>query len=330
MPYQCSVVTDSVSPSGDRLTTFEVTFPRIVLSEFNTHCALARNSASSRAVPVLRKIRDVLGDPFVPVHFGHNIPGMQAHENLTSQSAAEAERVWLAGRDRAVRTALELIFGSDRVMAELGTAPSERDLQHFVSSLTEADIRSAPLNVHKQIANRVIETFMWHTVIVTATDWSNFFALRTHAGAQPEIREIATLMRQAMIVSRPVAVEAGGWHLPLIQDDERERAARDPLLWTKIAAARCARVSYLTHHGLRDLDQDIALHDRLLRDGHLSPFEHVGQAMTAQERATQQRSGKFLGWHQLRKRIANESDYSLTLAATEGVADFPAPAREPM
>ena len=110
----------------------------------------------------------------------------------------------------------------DRIMVELGTAPSVRDLQHFVSSLTEADIRSAPLNVHKQVANRVIEPFMWHTVIVTATDWSNSFALRTHASAQPEIRGIATLMRAAMIASRPVAVDAGGL-APATRPRERAR-----------------------------------------------------------------------------------------------------------
>jgi hypothetical protein len=32
--------------------------------------------------------------------------------------------------------------------------------------------------VTKQICNRYLEPFMWHTVLVTSTEWENFFKLR--------------------------------------------------------------------------------------------------------------------------------------------------------
>jgi thymidylate synthase ThyX len=49
--YAAKILADSLSPEGIRLTTFEVTFPRFILAEFNTHRMLSRNSASSRAIP---------------------------------------------------------------------------------------------------------------------------------------------------------------------------------------------------------------------------------------------------------------------------------------
>lgn len=259
--FSARVLTDSVSPAGVRLTTLEVRFPRFVLSEFNTHRVFSRNSASSRAVPTNKMIERVLESPAMPVEWGVNKPGMSASEAITHEQAEEAKAEWLRARDSAVEHV--------------------RNLQQF--------------NIHKQVVNRVLEPFMWHTVIVTATEWDNFFKLRLAENAQPEIRVAAQLMRDAMNASAPSTVAAGEWHLPLIQDDERSLPIQTQKM---VSAARCARVSYLTHDGKRDIEKDIELCERLRSDRHLSPFEHV--ATPAIDTAF---AANFRAWVQLRKEI---------------------------
>lgn len=255
------MLADSVSPAGIRLTTLEVRFPRFVLSEWNTHRVFSRNSASSRAVPTNKMIERVLQDPAMPLEWGVNKAGMSASDALPPQQAEEAKREWLRARDSAVEHV--------------------RVLQQF--------------NVHKQVINRILEPFMWHTVIVSATEWDNFFSLRIAPSAQPEIRAAAEATRDAIAQSTPRRVEIGEWHLPLVQDDER---GLDSELLLKVSAARCARVSYLTHDGKRDVAKDVELCERLLADRHLSPFEHV---------ATPSGDGEFhanfRGWIQMRKAI---------------------------
>jgi thymidylate synthase ThyX len=150
-------------------------------------------------------------------------------------------------------------------------------------------------NIHKQVVNRVLEPFMWHTVIVTATEWSNFFELRLAENAQPEIRVAAQHMRRAMDESQPAPVAMSGWHLPLIQDDERALPIETQKM---VSAARCARVSYLTHDGKRDIEKDIELFDRLRSDRHMSPFEHVATPV-----AGEAFDANFRGWRQFRKEL---------------------------
>jgi thymidylate synthase ThyX len=151
------------------------------------------------------------------------------------------------------------------------------------------------LHVHKQELNRLLEPFLWHTVIVSATEWQNFFELRCAPNAQPEIRVAALLMLEAMNASVPQALDYGAWHTPLLQPDENNL---DPEIQRRISAARCARVSYLTHEGLREIERDLELYDRLRADRHLSPFEHV--ATPAPDSAFQ---ANFRGWLQLRREI---------------------------
>jgi hypothetical protein len=273
MAYSAKIIADSISEFGDRLTTMEITFPRMVLAEFNTHRMFSRNSASSRAIPVEKQLERIMNDPFIPSYWGKNQSGMQANEELDEESQLRARDAWIMARDEA--------FIQAKKMMSLG--------------------------VHKQITNRILEPFMWHTVIVTATEWSNFFALRAHEDAQPEIRTIAETMKALYAVSEPVKREVGDWHLPYIQDEERDGIWEHSILACKVSAARCARVSYLTHDGVRDLKADLALYERLVSGGHMSPLEHV--AVPQEPGITS--GSNFRGWLQFRKTIINEHDFSL-------------------
>ena len=152
------------------------------------------------------------------------------------------------------------------------------------------------LKVHKQELNRILEPFLWHTVIVTWTQWDNFFELRcSRSNAQPEIRKAATLMREAIAASRPRALAYDTWHTPLLQPDEDGL----PLETRKrISAARCARISYLTHEGRREIEKDLELYERLKTDRHLSPFEHV--ATPANDAGFH---ANFRGWIRMRAEV---------------------------
>ena len=260
---RAEVICDSVSPDGVRLTTIEVTLHRFVLAELNTHRVFSRNSASSRAIPVKRQLDAVRQHPAVPFEFGANQRGMQAGPPLTGEDHDRALTAWLEARDAAV-------------------AATERLLD---------------LGVHKQVANRILEPFIWHTVIVTATEWDGFWQQRCSPLAQPEIRAAADAMRAAYDRSTPVEVAADDWHTPYLRDDERDL---DLETRKRVAAARCARVSYLTHDGRRDLSADEQLYERLVTADppHWSPLEHVATPAVGEPPP-----GNFRGWRQLRHVI---------------------------
>jgi len=304
MSFDAKVLADSVSPAGYRLTTLEATFPRFVLAEFNTHRVFSRNSASSRAIPIAKQLRRVLEDPFVPLEFGSNQPGMQAGPPLQGAKREAAEREWLGARDDAVRRVLGLIAAPGEIGADddLG-----EPLAAVEAAIREKAVPAEWLNVHKQVANRLLEPFMWHTVIVTATEWENFFNLRCHADAQPEIRLIAERMRDARAGSEPQEIGPGGWHLPLIRPEDREEGVPVGDL-VKVSVGRCARVSYLTHDGRRDLSADLDLYSRLVESGHMSPLEHPAQPLGEAELREAEWSGNFRGWRPYRKLVPGESN----------------------
>lgn len=282
MGYKAKVLVDSIA-DGVRVTTLEITFPRFILAEFNTARVFSRNSASSRAIPVNKRIRSVLSDPFIPETFGANKKGMQSEENIQGWKAHFARYTWL----------LAVYFGC-----------------FFAWVFSK-------LKIHKQWANRIIEFACWHTVIVTSTEWENFFNLRVHPDAQPEIQKIARMMKEAMNESKPIRRLEGDQHLPLIWEEDISAAYElfrrkfggnpdeswiDEILF-KISAGRCARVSYLTHDGRRDIEADIALCDRLLSAGHLSPMEHCAMVDTELKGFC----GNFRApWKQYRKMIPGE------------------------
>jgi thymidylate synthase ThyX len=274
MTHAAKVIADSISPDGVRLATLQVTFPRIVLAEINTHRQFSRNSASSRAIPIEKMIRMVQENPYVPMHWGKNQRGMQADEELSELEQRASRAVWQEAMHQALRHAKEL--------AEIG--------------------------VHKQITNRLLEPFMWHTALISSTEWSNFFSLRCHRDAHPELRRAAELMRDAMERSTPNPLAYGEWHRPLIHADEPPMTLEESL---KVSVGRCARVSYLTHDGVRDPQADVELCDRLLVSGHLSPAEHVARPLTKWTSGAPPQYrfvGNFRGWIQFRKTIPNEHD----------------------
>lgn len=139
---QAKVIADSTS-SGNRITTMVVTMPRIILAEFNTHRMFSRNSASSRAIPFEKMVESVKNNPFIPIAWQRDHKGMQGSEYTTNNVMLEYE--WLEARNKAIIYSESLCIGND---------------------------------VTKQLCNRLLEPFMWHTVIVTATEWENFFHLR--------------------------------------------------------------------------------------------------------------------------------------------------------
>jgi len=284
------------------LTTLEATFPRFVLSEFNTHRIFSRNSASSRAIPVAKQLRHVLEDPYIPIEFGSNQPGMQAGAPLEGATREAAEVEWLRARDDAVRHVLALMTTPEIV--------ARHEDPRACLEEAEGSLKNPPaawLNVHKQVANRLLEPFMWHTVIVSSTTWDNFFNLRCHPDAQPEIQLVAKKMREAILGSDPIQLQEGEWHLPLIRPEDREEAATDDEL-VKVSVGRCARVSYLTHAGTRDLDADITLYNRLLESGHMSPMEHAALPMSTEELSNGEWCGNFQGWCSHRKLIPGEEN----------------------
>lgn len=261
------IIADSVSEHGARLTTFEVSLHRFMLPEFNTHRTFSRNSASSRAIPVAKTMRRIADEPAVPLAWRSEQKGMQGGDVLPATQADAARRTWLDARDAAVAHAETLVN----------------------------------LGVHKSIVNRLLEPFMSHTIVVTATDYDGFFAQRAPGPdgttlAQPEIAYPAALMKVAYHKSIPEKVTLGGWHTPYVQDWERRTNPADVI--RKVSAARCARVSYLNHNGRRDIEQDINLFERLVtaQPPHASPLEHIATPAAPFEGTL----GNLDGWHQLR------------------------------
>lgn len=308
------VVADSFH-NNNRLTTFEVTFPRFILAEFNTHRQFSRNSASSRAIPVWKRLSDILRFPFVPQDFGKNKAGMQSAEEISEGDAVAATQNWLVGRDVAILQAFFLAGGSRQIIEDAKKDPRAYEvcdrIQELSYSYAEVFRRFRPLSsaVHKQHANRVLEPYAWHTVIVTASHWRNFYALRASKMAQPEIQTLAIAMAKAHLDSVPRQLEAEDWHLPFVfQEDRQEVGDLEKL--ARISSARCARVSYLTHDGKRSLDADFSMADKLQSSGHTSPFEHPAKAVHYHG-TPRYRSGNFGNvWTQYRKTLPGEHDFS--------------------
>lgn len=292
------IIKDSIGPCGKRAITMEVTYWRAIHSEMMTHRMFSRNAASSRAIPFYRekngsvienctysKIKD---SGFVPEFLGSEKPGMQSGSELS-------------GDDRD--NALELI-----------------DAMRKFCLVKCKDLHL--LGLHKSIINRYLEPWSYITVLITATEWNNFFRLRCHPAAEKHFQKIARMMKDAIDTSVPMVLQENDWHLPYIDTPIliRQHLENNNDLdfdWTegvrRISAARCARLSYLTHNGVRDFDEDLKLFEKLIEpkreDGslddaiHASPLEHVLQAKDNPG----YRSGNVFGWRQYRGFFPKEN-----------------------
>ena len=252
------VIADSVNAAGNRITTFELEYPRFIHSEIMTHRTMSRNAASSRAIPITATIKQVLFEPAMPIHWGKNQRGMQAAHELGTVRKALARGLW--------RTAGVMAAGMAGLMNVIG--------------------------LHKQVANRIMEPWVRIKVVMTATEWDNFFTLRCHHDAQPEMYALASAMRHAMWKSTPRFLAEGEWHMPYIKN---EVIPVDQAL--RISASCCAQVSY------RKLDDSLekadAIYNRLITmtPVHASPCEH--QACAAPGKT----SRNFVGWTQNRELL---------------------------
>lgn len=286
---KATIIADSVSEhTGQRITTFELEYPRFIHSELMTHRVFSRNAASSRAIPIDKMIEQVVFNSAKPIHWGLNQSGMQAKDEQADVDACN--EAWCNARDSAIHHATQL----------------------------------KNLGLHKQIVNRVLEPFQVMKTLVTATSFDNFFNLRCHKDAQPEIRELANKMYQAMQESRPEVLCAGEWHTPYVQH-ERIRGDLIYIIDGKIASTEeaikvscscAAQVSYRKSD--TSIEKALAIYDKLVNSSpvHASAFEHCATPipLSAPEQpeglthVTVDKkicSGNFTNWVQYRQLIKN-------------------------
>ena len=319
---RAKVVAHSVYPGGPEIVSVQATGQRFILSELNTHRGLNKNSASSRAIPFPKQVQKIVDNLAYPEVWASEQKGMQGGD--------EIEHI------------------EDWVDEEGVSRPGARSLWRMASAQAIWMARDlAALGVHKSLVNRLLEPFMWHTVILTGTAWENFFDQRCHPDAQPEIRVMAESIRTAIQNSTPRTLGEGEWHLPYVDDETRQELdSRDSRpraefgrhhenLLAQISAARCARVSYLTQEGKRDIDADLNLYLRLTdrqKDAihahspiHWSPLEHVATPWPENRHPVGDLSfpsadgetlhlpntdlpiiGNLLGWRSLRVEVESE------------------------
>lgn len=299
------VIADSITEDGHRLTTFEATCWRPVLAEQNTHRMMSRNSASSRAIPVGKQLERFDDELAVPLVWPKEQKGMQGGSDLEGDDLLDAQLLWFDLADTV----------HDKVDA-------------YVKEHPEAESR-----LHKSMLNRWLEVGLWQTQIISATSWDGYYWQRCHKDAEPHIRAMAEAIQAAHESSTPKLLQEGQWHLPYWAEngghesdnnDAIEMAEGSAWRMLEIArqcsSARCARVSYLTQTGVRDLREDLTLYARLTSNRvgsedppHASPLEHVAtpwaenvQHVTLPNGNTLgplPKLGNFVGWLQLRHDV---------------------------
>lgn len=294
-----TILADSISSQCNnlRITSFEIELPRLIWAECLTHRLFSRNAASSRAIPVMKKIAMIWSNPAMFVHWGLNKPGMQASEEAEGWRLKLGKFVWRLGSKLACVTAYTL----------------------------------SKIGFHKQIANRCLEPWERLKVVITATELENWFWLRDHDDAQPEIREVARLMCDALLQSTPQELKPGEWHLPYITttrslDGELIYLSNDVVVDVetakRVSVSSCAQVSYRVLNQAIDKAENI--YKRLIESVpvHASPCEHQATPMTNPYPAKEEDyfevgathynfelgsvwSGNFQGWIQNRQLIPN-------------------------
>lgn len=342
--YKAKVILDSISPFDQRLITVEVTYPRFIHGEIMTHRDRERNAASSRAIPWMswrpkfametqaeyaankaaggvemlsEKCMKgmILRNPVIPLKWGMEQKGMQKGDEIPPHLANLATKLWLMGRDYMVDiTDMIHNIGDTYERIEKG----ELKWFGFHPKNEEQNQDWKDVRVHKSLCNRLTEPWMWITTVMTATEWNNFFRLRCHPAAEQHFFHVASMIREEIRKSKPKRLNFGEWHLPYVQPEETQDIhtyadVMGKTYWEvakPISVGRCARVSYLTHDGRRDFNDDIKLFQTLLKPPgdpdedlmHASPFGHVAEPTDRHHR-----SGPFIGWKQFRKEFPNEN-----------------------
>lgn len=268
------LIADSTNWLGNRVSTFVLIYPRYIHAEFMTHRVFSKNSASSRAIPVSKMIEEVRTNTVYPM-WTRNKKGMQGEIIEDEELIKVLDRDWEFSRDFNINEAGAL---NDK-------------------------------GVHKQHANRTLEPFQNIKIICTGTDWENFFELRDHKDAMPEIQILAKSIKNELLNNQPTYLEQGDWHIPFgdrvpevdllnrsykellnstnweYEPDKHLIADHIKTIRIKIATARCARISYNNFEGTIDVEKDIDLFNKLVesRPRHFSPTEHICKVPTDKE-----------------------------------------------
>lgn len=284
-----TVIADSISAEGHRITTLEIEYPRFILAEVNTHRMLSRNTASSRAIPTKKLHQLIKENPAMPVYWGKNQPGMKAKEEIEFIGAAKC--VWKLASYSAI----------------------------FFSKALSI------LGVHKQITNRILEPWMMVKTIVTSTEWANLLHLRDHKDAQPEFRDLAHKIRMALDNSSPKPLSAGEWHVPYVNTgrvndlqcfyhDNKVIPLETALV---LSASCCAQVSYRALDDSLEKARNIYSQLILSEPMHASPVEHQATPIASPKAFGVSHidsnsvpwSGNFRGWIQYRKTLPGEAKW---------------------
>jgi thymidylate synthase ThyX len=278
----------SYNPYSDTtLTTLVAEYPRIIHAELLTHRVLSRNSASSRAIPSLSMTELVLNKPFIPEQWFKNAKGMSPAELLDVESAEECKKIWM-----------ELI--------EFTAAKVKR--------LTE-------LQLHKSYANRPLEPFSHIKVIISGTEWDNFYNLRCSRPAQEEFIKLANAIKEAQNNYAPISLKEGQWHLPFIKSVENSKGIveyydnignRLSLEEAKIVSASCcAQISYRKEDSTIEKARNVFKQLIESDPSHFSPVEHMAtpivgtsyDGITHIDKYGNKWSGNLKGWLQWRQLL---------------------------
>lgn len=272
---RATVIADSISPAGERLTTFELVAPKRIVAQFNTHGMIRRDSASIRAVPTVVILQQILDQPYRPAFWRYKQKGMQPGDFMSPSHQYRMNEIEDEMRQAIITGVAE--------MAELGAS--------------------------KEDINAYLEPWMYTTIVATATEWDNYYRQRAHEDAQGAHSILAYKMREAQAASEPVLRSQKAsvrtvdiWHLPYVTDEERQTGAWTALVYA--SAARCAGISYFRQGKREDrtIDQEIMRTLDLVRAGHWSPTE-----MPARVGVPDEWYGPYRGWKSLRKFYAGES-----------------------
>lgn len=292
------IIKDSTNSDGDRITTFELEYPRFIHAEFMTHHMLSKNSSSSRAIPISKMVSLIKNNPAMPVYWGKKQSGMQAKHEVSDFNKKLSKFLWKSQMYLACTTAKAL----DK------------------------------LKLHKQISNRILEPFQMIKIVCTATNFDNFYNLRIHKDAQPEIILLAYKMYEAQGESVPTLLREGDWHLPYVNEEYNNytdssmysyNSSESEVLLTledaiKYSVACCAAVSYRTE--AMTLNKARKIYDMLIQADvkHSSPLEHqalcIGNhatlldiGITHHNKKGKCCSGNLVGWIQNRHLLADNT-----------------------